>query len=115
MTRIKLQCRCSGKLRSMTTFRARTLQAVLAAAIFAGALSVAVAASEPAPVKREIIPGSELMTSQEREHYRQRQRGAKSEAQREQQRAEHVKAMEERARLRGLQVVDPSRAKKGQP
>lgn len=99
----------------MTTFRARTLQAVLAAAIFAGAPSVAAAASEPAPVKREIIPGSELMTSQERDQYRQRQRGAKSEAQREQQRAEHVKAMEERARLRGLQVVDPSRAKKSQP
>jgi len=99
----------------MTTFCARALQAVLAAAIFTGALSVAAAASEPAPVKREIIPGSELMTSQERENYRQRQRGAKSEAQREQQRAEHIKVMEERARVRGLQVVDPSRTKKGQP
>lgn len=115
MTRIKPQCHGSGKLRNMTTLCARALQAVLAAAIFAGALPVAAAASEPAPVKREIIPGSELMTSQEREQYRQRQRGAKSEAQREQQRAEHVKAMEERARVRGLQVVDPSRTKKGQP
>ena len=99
----------------MTTFCARAFQAVLAAAIFAGALSDAVAASEPAPVKREIIPGSELMTSQEREQYRQRQRGAKTDVQREQQRTEHVKSMEERARLRGLQVVDPSRTKKGRP
>ena len=29
--------------------------------------------------------------------------------------AQLVKAMEERARVRGLQVVDPSRTKKGQP
>jgi hypothetical protein len=55
------------------------------------------------------------MTSQEREQYRQRQRGAKTDAQREQQRTEHVKSMEERARVRGLQVVDPSRTKQGQP
>ena len=99
----------------MTTLCARALQAVLAVAIFAGPLPAVAATAEPAPIKREIIPGSELMTSQEREHYRQRQRGAKTDALREQQRTEHVKAMEERARLRGLQVVDPSRTKKGQP
>ena len=87
----------------------------MAVAIFAGPLPAVAATAEPAPIKREIIPGSELMTSQEREHYRQRQRGAKTDALREQQRTEHVKAMEERARLRGLQVVDPSRTKKGQP
>jgi ABC-type transport system involved in cytochrome bd biosynthesis fused ATPase/permease subunit len=63
--------------------------------------------------KREIIPGSELMTSGEREAYRQRYAAAKTEAEKEQVRAEHVKAMEERARLRGLQLVHPVAPKGG--
>lgn len=67
------------------------------------------------PVAREIIPGSELMTSQEREQYRLRLRGAGSAEERERLRAEHVQAMEERARLRGLRVSDPSRERKAQP
>ena len=95
----------------MKTFHARVIQAALAAVLCAGALPVAAATTEPAPVKREIIPGSELMTSQEREQYRLRQRGAGTAAERERLRAEHVKAMEERARLRGLKVTDPSRNK----
>jgi hypothetical protein len=97
----------------MTTLRTRIIRAVLAAALCAGALPAV--AAESAPVQREIIPGSELMTAQEREQYRQRQRGAKSEADRERQRAEHVQAMEERARVRGLKVSDPTRerARKG--
>ena len=57
--------------------------------------------------KHEIIPGSELMTSRERENYRRRYAAAKSDAERERVRAEHVKVMEERARLRGLQLVQP--------
>ena len=57
--------------------------------------------------KREIIPGSELMTSKEREDYRRRYATAKTEAEREKVRAEHVKAMGERARLRGLQLAQP--------
>ena len=57
--------------------------------------------------QREIIPGSELMTSKEREDYRRRYAAAKTEADREKVRAEHVKAMEERARLRGLQLAHP--------
>lgn len=95
----------------MKTFHARVIQAALAAVLCAGALPAAAATTEPAPVKREIIPGSELMTSQEREQYRLRQRGAGTAAERERLRAEHVKAMEERARLRGLKVTDPSRNK----
>jgi ABC-type transport system involved in cytochrome bd biosynthesis fused ATPase/permease subunit len=63
--------------------------------------------------RREIIPGSELMTSGEREAYRQRYAAAKTEAEKEQVRAEHVKAMEERARLRGLQLVHPVAPKGG--
>jgi hypothetical protein len=63
--------------------------------------------------KREIIPGSELMTSQEREEYRQRMAAAGTGAERAKVRAEHVKQMEERARLRGLQLVDPNEAMRG--
>lgn len=63
--------------------------------------------------KREIIPGSELMTSKEREEYRRRYAAAKTEAEKEKVRAEHVKAMEERARLKGLQLVYPVAPKGG--
>lgn len=94
----------------------RLLQAILMVLFLAGSLPAA-AADAAAPVRREIIPGSELMTTQEREQYRQRQRGAGSEAEREKLRADHVRAMEERARLRGLKVSDPTRerARKGAP
>lgn len=72
-----------------------------------------VSAAEPARVQREIIPGSELMTTREREQYRLRLRGAGTAAERERLRAEHVKAMDERARLQGLRVSDPSRERQG--
>ncbi len=72
-----------------------------------------VSAAEPARVQREIIPGSELMSTQEREQYRLRLRGAGTAAERERLRAEHVKAMDERARLQGLRVSDPSRERQG--
>ena len=58
--------------------------------------------------KREIIPGSELMTSKEREDYRRRYAAAKTEAEKEKVRADHIKAMQERARLRGLQLALPA-------
>lgn len=61
-------------------------------------------------VKREIIPGSELMSPQERERYRQRLQGSATAEERERLRAAHVRAMEERARLRGLRLIDYSRA-----
>jgi hypothetical protein len=63
--------------------------------------------------KREIIPGSELMTSKEREDYRRRYAVAKTEEDKEKVRADHIKAMEERARLRGLQLVLPAPPKGG--
>jgi hypothetical protein len=62
--------------------------------------------------QREIIPGSELMTSAEREDYRQRYAAAKTDEGREKVRAGHIKDMEERARMRGLQLV-PQPAPKG--
>lgn len=61
--------------------------------------------------KREIIPGSELMTSKEREDYRRRYAAAKTEAEKEKVRADHIKAMQERARLRGLELVLPGTPK----
>jgi hypothetical protein len=84
------------------------LCAITAFALTGAALPTAVAA-DPAAVHREIIPGSELMTAQERERYRLRLRGAGTPEERERLRAEHVQAMEERAQLRGLQVIDYSR------
>jgi hypothetical protein len=56
--------------------------------------------------KREIIPGSELMTSQERERYRERMRRAKTPDEEEKIRAEHTNQMRERARVRGLRLAE---------
>lgn len=63
--------------------------------------------------KREIIPGSELMTSKEREDYRRRYAAAQTDADKEKVRAEHIKAMQERARLRGLELAPPAAPKGG--
>lgn len=87
---------------------------ILALAVALSGAAVPAVAAEPAPVAREIIPGSELMTTQERERYRLRLRGAGTPEERERLRAEHVKAMEERAQLRGLQLIDYSRLKAAQ-
>ncbi len=89
------------------------LSLVLLALALTGAAAPA-AAAEATAVKREIIPGSELMSTQERERYRLRLRGAGTPGERERLRAEHVKAMEERAQLRGLQLIDYSRLKAAQ-
>ncbi|MNC86507.1 hypothetical protein D3C83_21750 [compost metagenome] len=64
------------------------------------------------PAKREIIPGSELMTSQERERYRQRMRTAKTPDAEAAVREEHVRQMRERARLRGLRLAEPLASEK---
>ena len=63
--------------------------------------------------KREIIPGSELMTAKEREDYRRRYAAAKTDPEREKVRSDHIKAMEERARLRGLRLDLPPPPKGG--
>jgi hypothetical protein len=79
---------------------------IAAAAVMLAATMEAIG-EQQAPVKREIIPGSELMTSQERERYRQRMRGAKSPQEEERIRTEHRRQMQERARLRGLRLAEP--------
>jgi hypothetical protein len=90
---------------------ALTIVMLASALVCAAPPAAAASAVEPATVKREIIPGSELMTSPEREQYRLRLQGAGTPKERERLRGEHVKAMEERARLRGLKVIDYSRGK----
>jgi hypothetical protein len=63
--------------------------------------------------KHEIIPGSELMTAEEREEYRKRYATAGTDAGRERVRSDHVEAMQERARIRGLQLADPGSKEAG--
>ena len=99
----------------MCNLRRFICQSAFAVVLGLMALPASAATAESAPVQREIIPGSELMTAQERERYRQRQHGAASAEEREHLRAEHLKAMEERGRVRGLQVIDHSRIKKTSP
>jgi hypothetical protein len=99
----------------MCNLRSFFFQGAFAVVLGLTVLPASAATDEPSPVQREIIPGSELMTAQERERYRQRQRGATSVEEREHLRAEHLKAMEERGRVHGLQVIDHSRIKKTSP
>ena len=88
------------------------MKPALGALIATGLLAIAMPAvqaqqSGAAPaVKREIIPGSELMTSREREQYRQRIRAAKTADEETRVREQHVMQMRERARLRGLRLPD---------
>ena len=55
---------------------------------------------------RSRIYGSQLMTPAERVAYRQKIRAAKTQAERNRIRAEHHKAMQERARQRGMTLPD---------
>lgn len=55
---------------------------------------------------RDRIYGSQLMTEEEREHYRQRMRAATSEEERQKIRSEHHAQMVERARERGVTLPD---------
>ncbi|MDH4151696.1 MAG: hypothetical protein OEV67_14425 [Betaproteobacteria bacterium] len=57
------------------------------------------------------IYGSQLMTQQERNEYRDRMRAAKTEQERERIRAEHHQRMTERARERGITLPDDPPAK----
>ena len=76
----------------------------LVAIAFSGS-NAAAAAEQSVQVQREIIPGSELMTSRERERYRIRMRAAGTQEKQAQVREEHVKQIRERARLRGLELA----------
>lgn len=103
----------SGRARVTGTYWHDTRRIVLqagislaAAIIMASAALDAVSADQP---RREIIPGSELMTSQERERYRKRIRGAKTPDEEQKVRSEHLHQVRERARLRGLRLPEESK------
>jgi mono/diheme cytochrome c family protein len=68
------------------------------------ATAVTLAAVAPDAAVREVIPGAHLMTSAEREQYRQRMSTAPTAAERERIRTEHTDTMDERARSFGLSV-----------
>ena len=89
------------------------MPALFAALVSCTALGASAPEPPAPPVAREIIPGSELMTSQEREQYRQRTRAARTPEEQTQIREQHVKQIRERARLRGLDLAQPP--KKGAP
>ena len=59
------------------------------------------------------IYGSQMMTQQERNEYRERMRAAKTQEERERVRAEHHERMKERAQARGLSLPDEPRSGRG--
>ena len=67
-------------------------------------------AQSPAP-----IYGSQLMTQQERNEYRERLRTAKTAEERERIMAENHERMEERAKQRGVTIPDEPPARAGRP
>ena len=111
MTLVAIALTAGQKRAMISGSRGGALTAFAAALLVAAvsACSTAAAAAEksepPPPVEHEIIPGSELMTSRERERYRNRMRAAKTPEKQAQVRGEHVKQMRERARLRGLDLA----------
>ncbi len=62
---------------------------------------------------QERIFGSQLMTEEERNEYRERMRSAKTEQERERIRAEHHERMRARAKERGVQIPDEPPPKGG--
>lgn len=84
---------------------------LLIASTLAGGLGLAGTSvlAEEAPVQKqaqEQIYGSQLMTAQERKAYRAKMRTARTAEERERIREEHHKAMQVRAREKGLELPD---------
>lgn len=77
----------------------------LMASVLATALSLPAALALAAD-RQEPIYGSQLMTQQERNEYRDRMRAAKTVQEREQIRADHHERMKERAQARGVAIPD---------
>ncbi len=86
------------------------LISIMTAAITVAAPQVSQSAEQqPAAKKTQPIYGSQLMTQQERNEYRTRMRAARTREEREAVRAEHHKAMQERAGERGVTLPDQPR------
>ncbi len=101
----------------MNTPKHTLLIAIMAAALTVGAAAVSQAAEQqaakPAAKKAPPIYGSQMMTQQERNEYRARMRAAKTREERDAARAEHHKAMQERAKERGVTLPDQPRTGSG--
>jgi hypothetical protein len=78
----------------------------LAALLVGGCLVTALSASTAKAQDDAPIYGRQLMTQQEQQAYRQKIRVAKTPEEREQIRAEHHRAMQERAQARGVTLPD---------
>ena len=94
------------------------LIAIMAAAAMAMTAAEVSRSAEPQPTKpaakkAQPIYGSQLMTQQERDEYRAKMRAAKTPETREAVRAEHHKAMQERAKERGVTLPDQPRTGSG--
>ena len=83
----------------------KTRWKLLLAVVMSHSLTAGAAEKSDQPIQREIIPGSELMTSGERERYRQRMRAAGTPDRQAEVREQHVRQMRQRARLRGLELA----------
>lgn len=62
----------------------------------------------PRAAARELIYGAQLMSAREREAYRKSMAGAKSTQEQTRLRVEHRRRLRERARQRGVELVEPS-------
>lgn len=94
---------------SLRVFIAR-LAALIALGCVAGGASHGAEKAGVPDGRREVIPGSELMTHGERERYRQRLRGARSADEESRLRDDHLRMVRERARQRGLRLAEPEPA-----
>jgi hypothetical protein len=77
------------------------------------ALSATVMATSAVAQSNDQIYGSQLMTTAERNDYRERIRSMKTEQEREAYRLEHHKQMQERARERGVALPAEPPARRG--
>jgi hypothetical protein len=81
--------------------------AMVGSAVAQDAARAGAAPAERPRVERELIYGAELMTHAERERYRQRI-GAAAPGSAEKLRDDHQRQIRERARRRGVQLVEPA-------
>jgi hypothetical protein len=84
--------------------------------IVGAAIAIALSANAALAQDRDRdIYGSQLMTQQERNEYRQRMQQAQTAQERERVRAEHHQRMLARAKERGVTLPDQPRAQPGRP
>jgi hypothetical protein len=78
----------------------------VAGAVLFGAVTISALPAAAQSQAQERIYGSQMMTEQERNSYRDRMRSAESTQQRERIRAEHHEQMRQRAKERGVTLPD---------